>query len=292
MSYYGYIESAEDAMILFEAYRLGRARVFNRRMSEKEKQELIVHPSVFIWIEENDLKRWTDGRKWSPSRVIGHFLTYQEKPAIGDTSSATRRYLTKRTISASLKVGTKLHIVAYFYADDITGLATPTSDHQFADITIQKELYEDLPKYAAENARPRVTLFSNTTMMNPSMVEKIARAAEMSDDAAHAQALLELRFSNLHEENRFSPAHKTGFSGDRLDTSFPPGETAPRPASRKTHSFKEFPFAALNTPVSGGQASAFNSLVHDCWRPNPVLTTKECKLLNDRAIKYLIANKN
>ncbi|KAI9592613.1 Gti1/Pac2 family-domain-containing protein [Syncephalis fuscata] len=57
-TYFGYIDNVQDALLIIEAARNG---------------------SIFVWDEsEAGMRRWTDGRAWSPSRVSGCFLNYRE----------------------------------------------------------------------------------------------------------------------------------------------------------------------------------------------------------------------
>src|ERR1700761_6498743 len=77
-TYYGQVRTPQDAIVLFEACRLGILPRVQRRLSEKERQQ-IRSGSVFVWDErEAGMRRWTDGKSWSASRVSGSFLTYRE----------------------------------------------------------------------------------------------------------------------------------------------------------------------------------------------------------------------
>ncbi|KAJ2611755.1 Gluconate transport-inducing protein [Coemansia sp. RSA 1365] len=77
-TYYGFVSTSEDALALFEACRLGYKQRVPRRLSDGERAA-IRSGSIFVWEEsESGMKRWTDGRSWSPSRVQGCFLTYHE----------------------------------------------------------------------------------------------------------------------------------------------------------------------------------------------------------------------
>ncbi|KAI9787616.1 MAG: hypothetical protein M1839_000147 [Geoglossum umbratile] len=77
-TYHGHVRSPADAILLFEACRLGLLPRVQRRLSEKERQS-IKSGSVFVWDErEAGMRRWTDGKSWSASRVSGSFLTYRE----------------------------------------------------------------------------------------------------------------------------------------------------------------------------------------------------------------------
>ena len=77
-TYRGFVRTPQDAIKLFEACRLGHLPRVQRRLSEKERQS-IQSGSVFVWDErEAGMRRWTDGKSWSASRVSGSFLTYRE----------------------------------------------------------------------------------------------------------------------------------------------------------------------------------------------------------------------
>ena len=77
-TYNGHVRTPADAILLFEACRIGLLPRVQRRLSEKERQQ-IKSGSVFVWDErEAGMRRWTDGKSWSASRVSGSFLTYRE----------------------------------------------------------------------------------------------------------------------------------------------------------------------------------------------------------------------
>ncbi|GBC10111.1 hypothetical protein RclHR1_09340010 [Rhizophagus clarus] len=77
-TYRGRVETLNDALIIFEACRQGILHKTTRRLLEKEKEELR-GGKVYVFDEtESGIKRWTDGRLWSPSRIIKDFLVYRE----------------------------------------------------------------------------------------------------------------------------------------------------------------------------------------------------------------------
>lgn len=50
-----------------------------RRLLDSERAAMIRPGNVFVWDEsETGIRRWTDGKLWSASRVHGAFLTYRE----------------------------------------------------------------------------------------------------------------------------------------------------------------------------------------------------------------------
>ncbi|KAL1871585.1 hypothetical protein VTK73DRAFT_1975 [Phialemonium thermophilum] len=78
-SWYGYIRTTMDALVIFEACIRKITRTIDRRPHEKEREHLITSGSVLVYSEDtSSIKRWTDGLSWSPSRILGNFLIYRE----------------------------------------------------------------------------------------------------------------------------------------------------------------------------------------------------------------------
>lgn len=167
-TYHGHVRTPLDAIILFEACRLGVLPRVQRRLSEKERQA-IVSGSVFVWDErEAGMRRWTDGKSWSASRVSGSFLTYREmegkrsEPSQGDEQdkqdsvppqedgmSDGYRYkpdgLMKQSFSIQTTNNLKLHLISYFSRSHITAnkLIQPSLDPNLKNIPIPNSLYPD-----------------------------------------------------------------------------------------------------------------------------------------------------
>ncbi|KAL9090155.1 MAG: hypothetical protein Q9165_005435 [Trypethelium subeluteriae] len=78
-TWHGYCDSTQDAMYLFEACLQGQLPHIPRRPQDREKDGIIRSGAIFIY-EENasGIKRWTDGKNWSPSRILGNYLLYRE----------------------------------------------------------------------------------------------------------------------------------------------------------------------------------------------------------------------
>lgn len=172
-TYTGYVKTPQDAITLFEACRMGQLPRVQRRLSEKERR-LIKSGSVFVWDErEAGMRRWTDGKSWSASRVNGSFLTYREmegKKGPGSFSSSgpgtTRsalddhdsglaeapdgyRYrpdgLTKQSFSITTSTGQHLHLISYSSRSDLSSgrLILPTQDPALRHIRPAKGMYPD-----------------------------------------------------------------------------------------------------------------------------------------------------
>lgn len=77
-TFYGMVESSADALRIFQLCREGELGRVRRRLHDHERKQ-IRSGSIFVFNEiESGIKRWTDGRLWSPSRIFGDFLIYRE----------------------------------------------------------------------------------------------------------------------------------------------------------------------------------------------------------------------
>ncbi|KAF1809031.1 hypothetical protein P152DRAFT_461893 [Eremomyces bilateralis CBS 781.70] len=180
-TYHGHVRTPQDAIILFEACRLGLLPRVQRRLSEKERQQ-IKSGSVFVWDErEAGMRRWTDGKSWSASRVSGSFLTYREmegkrggngytgshpprrtgrtspeEPKNGESEDHDPdegpdgyRYkpdgLMKQSFSLTTNSGQHLHLISYYSRSQPTAqpLKQPSSDPALRTIRPQKGMYPE-----------------------------------------------------------------------------------------------------------------------------------------------------
>lgn len=74
----GLISTTTDALRVFDLSRKNLLPRVRRRFTDSERVK-IRSGSVFIFEEEESgIRRWTDGRLWSPSRILGNFLIYRE----------------------------------------------------------------------------------------------------------------------------------------------------------------------------------------------------------------------
>ncbi|TQW11012.1 hypothetical protein V2A60_004786 [Cordyceps javanica] len=170
-TYHGYVRTPADAIKLFEACRLGLLPRVQRRLSEKERQS-IRSGSVFVWDErEAGMRRWTDGKSWSASRVSGSFLTYREMEGkrgggfgtgrragkdgrmsdedLDDGEPEGYRYkadgLMKQSFSITTSSNQHLHLISY-YSRPQPGhpeLPQPTSDPNLRSIVPMKGMYPE-----------------------------------------------------------------------------------------------------------------------------------------------------
>ncbi|KAL2022297.1 hypothetical protein VTK56DRAFT_5695 [Thermocarpiscus australiensis] len=76
---YGFLATTMDALLVVEGCLRGYLNHVPRRPYPAERDELMRSGNIFVY-EENasGVKRWTDGIKWSPSRVHRDYLVYRE----------------------------------------------------------------------------------------------------------------------------------------------------------------------------------------------------------------------
>ncbi|KAI1137735.1 Gti1/Pac2 family-domain-containing protein [Hypoxylon sp. FL0543] len=173
-TYHGYVRTPGDAIKLFEACRLGLLPRVQRRLSEKERQS-IRSGSVFVWDErEAGMRRWTDGKSWSASRVSGSFLTYREMEGKRGTTFGTARRsngrtpdsgrlsdedpdgepegyrykadgLMKQSFSITTSQGQHLHLISYYSRPHAGApdLPQPSTDPQLRHIVPAKGMYPE-----------------------------------------------------------------------------------------------------------------------------------------------------
>ncbi|TBT99702.1 Gti1/Pac2 domain-containing protein [Hamiltosporidium tvaerminnensis] len=76
----GYITDYEEALLIVHGIRLGLLPITKSRLSISERKE-IRSGCIYCFVEsKSGIKRWTDGKIWSPSMIVGKFLMYKEVP--------------------------------------------------------------------------------------------------------------------------------------------------------------------------------------------------------------------
>ncbi|EMD38066.1 hypothetical protein CERSUDRAFT_152690 [Gelatoporia subvermispora B] len=173
-----HVRDAADAHRVFEAVRQGLLKPVQRRLNEMERSMYIVSGALFVWEESDDemgLKRWTDGRVWSQSRMREPYLFYDEK--VGDelaneqspkctfrfvegpsrtwSSSAQSHFdrsdrhptgLVKQAYSAWVQTAAnakprKWHLTAYFTYADLPNISTTDQDPLLRGLSVPPGVY-------------------------------------------------------------------------------------------------------------------------------------------------------
>ncbi|KZP18549.1 hypothetical protein FIBSPDRAFT_829115 [Athelia psychrophila] len=142
-SFSGVVNTTIEALCLVEAARQGKIPRLIRRLGCSEREGTIKSGAVFVFgVEESGIKRWTDFKLWSPSRIDGNFLVsvripfitkcYQDRRNGQKSESHTQSCretiesnclqsspaLRRKTITISTDGG-DFHVVSYAAHDDI-----------------------------------------------------------------------------------------------------------------------------------------------------------------------------
>ena len=187
-TYIGLIKTPGDATLVFEACRQGILPRIQRRLSDRERNA-IRSGSVFVWDErEAGMRRWTDGKSWSASRVAGSFLTYREMEgkrtgANADTASKeglpqgedsddmqdgleSYKYkadgLVKQSFSITTSEDQKLHLISYYGRSHPhnSSLRTPSTDPALSKIQIPRGLYPESSSHDLPDSRSELRQIS------------------------------------------------------------------------------------------------------------------------------------
>ncbi|KAF4603746.1 hypothetical protein EYR40_000916 [Pleurotus pulmonarius] len=204
-----HVRDMRDAHTVLEAVRLGILRPVTRRLNEMERSMHIRSGAIFVWEESDEevgLKRWTDGRVWSQSRMREPYLFYDEKlpgeQDIEPPKSPTYRFvdgvnrgapvssamshhdrsprlpagLIKQAYSAWVIVSPgarprKWHLTAYFTYADLQNIPTPDRDPMLRGINVPPGIYRSgkiRSKSGDEDSMPEYSALPPTTPSGPS----------------------------------------------------------------------------------------------------------------------------
>lgn len=174
--YFGVVKDELEAVRLFEGTRQGLVSRVQKRLSTSE-QASITSGNIFVWdSKDSKITRWTDGKKWTGSRVFGPFLIYKEVDAVSKCkdsqlpkSSSTGNLISKNvrpekqvekvgglrklTYTIFTAEGAKLNLVAYYADNDIPQLPRACDDERVRDLSIPMEMYPDPSRFTYHSKR-------------------------------------------------------------------------------------------------------------------------------------------
>ncbi|KAI6002937.1 Gti1/Pac2 family-domain-containing protein [Pisolithus albus] len=156
------IRSTRDAHKIFYAVRLNILPMITRRLDADERLALCTG-CIYAWEERGPhteitglgIERFTEGRRWSPSRVRDEFLFYYEKytpPAEAGSSGACEKQppkgwdpLVKQTYSVWVeteKGRRKWHLTAYFTQTTVDQLGTIDDIPKVAELVVPEGTFQ------------------------------------------------------------------------------------------------------------------------------------------------------
>lgn len=249
-TYCGCVQTPEDAGLLVEACRLGILPRIRQRLSEEERFESIKSGSVFVWDEkESCMRRWTDGRSWSVSRLTSGFMIYREmeggtvrgqfcqppndleaKSLESGQESDTERYrqkpggLVKKTISIRL-MGRHLHVVSYYTRAHLNShsLLQPTMDpklrHIFQPVKAASQFIAESQRSYRRTLHPAVHLGHKLLGLSVPHHHQLPVSSRLSSRwIASTRNTAKSNIHNSRDQTGMrisSPTHTTGFVSER-----------------------------------------------------------------------------
>ncbi|KZT29172.1 hypothetical protein NEOLEDRAFT_704217 [Neolentinus lepideus HHB14362 ss-1] len=146
------LRNVQDALKVFYACYLGILPLITRRLDNEERQAL--RPGdAYVWEGRNPqtdvsglgIERWTEGKKWSQSRVREDLLYYYEKFPEGKTPDASVR-LIRQTYSAVVNDPTsekprKLGLSTYYTENSLEHLHTVNDIPKLRDLVVPEGLF-------------------------------------------------------------------------------------------------------------------------------------------------------
>ena len=205
----GSIKSLSDALLVIEGCRQGLLSTVDKRLEDLERNA-IRSGSCFVFCEQDsDIKRWTDNRKWSPSRVKDRFLMYRElefskAPAIHSNKAEKRGPkklskddywvkgsggLIKKTLTALFDTDRVYHLISYYSNENIDNLPLPSNDPALQSIDVDVDSFVPIKMKLAQqpssstNASKKKRPAPQTQLPSQSPFMK-QRNAQSSDKAA------------------------------------------------------------------------------------------------------------
>lgn len=197
-TYHGQVKTPLDAILLFEACRVGILPRVQHRLSDHDRAK-IAHGYVYVWDEhEAAIRRWTDGKSWSASRVFGAFLTYRETYGDSNCSNHSKQSssaasnsgssspvavvkpdgLVRYSLLIETTTGQRLHLVSYVSSKTTTEeLIQPSYDPFFKNLKIPFGLYPDtlVPTMHRQSPQHQQPVFSLANGCYPNPVQYAPR---------------------------------------------------------------------------------------------------------------------
>ncbi|TIA90147.1 hypothetical protein E3P99_01690 [Wallemia hederae] len=279
VTYNGQIVNNHDAVILLKAVEANQLQLYKRRLTSAERLGIMTG-DIFIWEECQGMQRWTDGRRWGPSRVQGGFLWYREMESNEHTALIKQTYSLPQPIASTHEP--KLHMVCYTNASN-TGLR-PSEDPSLAQfrqtteyttpsvLTSSKAATSKKPEPIKISNGPNATHTHNQSFSPPPTPPHSYSSTSTFTDPFHASAALTPPVSatraDFFEQRRAS--HPTNTSSNTNANAMQAGAYAATLAGRKAVRRGSSPYPSLVERKSSAKRPNALSLNHTAYVPPPM----------------------
>ncbi|GAB5590490.1 Global transcription regulator sge1 [Umbelopsis nana] len=234
-----------DTLLLFEACRQGILPKVTRRLQDRERKDLVVSGTVFIFDErESGIKRWTDGLLWSPSRILGNFLVYREidkrspivdkrqQPVDHNAPTSTAERLKERALVGSLTNsykfkrnglikktmsivvnGSTQHMISYYNKEDVASgrLQCPRNMPMIANLEVSPEFLQRqnfrIPLHVETGGMP------DRTSTSPTLSSVYYDSQRRESQASTSSDLMSSDSNPIDTRNYLQPQMRQGYNG-------------------------------------------------------------------------------
>ncbi|GLB37788.1 putative gti1/Pac2 family protein [Lyophyllum shimeji] len=223
------IRSTQDAHRIFYAVQKGVLRMVARRLDAEERLALTTG-CVYVWEERGPhseitglgIERFTEGRRWTPSRVRDEFLFYYEREPTPRPHDWDQ--LVKQTYSVWVdteKGRRKWHLTAYFTDKTVNDLSTIDDIPAAKDLVVPPGLYQST-RVAKNRNRCEEQVHSSGKMSKHHQPRTYAPFSPYNHLPSHSASPPATESVTMYDPYKSSAAsrHSPKSSGDPSPTSY------------------------------------------------------------------------
>ncbi|KAI8815793.1 Gti1/Pac2 family-domain-containing protein [Fimicolochytrium jonesii] len=245
-TFVGHLATEQDAYTLLDACERGCLRRMRRRpeslvrsrsmsltLDKTSEEENVIRSGTVIVFEETEaaIKRWRDGLKWTPSRILGPFLIYREVKSQGTTDASesgaqsptssspgpSTSSLIKKTCAISLG-DARFHIISYYAQNDskLLDLITPSSWAKQTGFMYDQKRWINAKIAGGWNSQSTTALkarIRSSKKIRKKSIKEQHEASPCSSGSFDSMSSIDSLLDSLHEEPSISgslhPAYPT-----------------------------------------------------------------------------------
>ncbi|KAF8199971.1 hypothetical protein K438DRAFT_1822943 [Mycena galopus ATCC 62051] len=273
------IRSVEDAHKIFYAIQRGFLRMVSRRLDLEERAALQTG-CVYAWEERSPnteitgigIERFTEGRRWSASRVRDEFLFYYEK-WVPDPNSNNKKepmgweQLVKQTYSVWVeteKGKKKWHLTAYFTQSTVDQLGTVDDISTLRHLEVPAGLFTSTRIGKRKNTDSEPQSVARVYAAFPSPLPIAPRPIQSTSTAPRPPSPSVRMYEPYSRPPSRSQLEPTTYQTSALHYSYPSPQHFPE------HEHPPAPTATQSYPISGDFSTTRVRLVdHGNQQPQP-----------------------
>ncbi|KAH8806842.1 Gti1/Pac2 family-domain-containing protein [Flagelloscypha sp. PMI_526] len=211
------IRNSKDAQKIFYAVEQGILHMVTKRLDVDERAALR-SGNIYAWEERGPhsevtglgIERFTEGRRWSPSRVREDFLFYYEKYAPppnhpgGPKAPKEWEGLVKQTYSVWVdlpKGRRKWHLTAYFGSGGVEGLRTVDDEDSLRTLRVPPDHFKSTRTTKPRNKAARRERRSSEDSVSPTNIRSMSGFSSSTADDTKG---------SIQMYDPYQPSHQPG----------------------------------------------------------------------------------